>query len=220
MNLFWAVALPLVGSILTVVLGAMVRLEFFSRRARDLAKIDIPNEVSEVRTDELEMLVCDEADFMFKNAWKLGFWERRKAVTRRLSETRKWLHLVISNAVLFQEIARFQVEGLAESADAAEKNDLAVKIMERAGTVHLMSVTCLAKLTLLGFLRSVWPLYIPMLADRFQVNGQDLIVWYRQLTKEMLALAQERYDDITYSRFIFQLTGLFSVEEAAGLNRI
>jgi hypothetical protein len=219
LNFFWAVALPLAGSILTVALGAMVRLDFFSRRARDLAKIDIPNEVSEVRTDELEMLVGDEADFMFKNAWKLGFWERRKAVTRRLSETRKWLHLVISNAVLFQEIARFQVEELAESADA-EKNDLAVKIMERAGTVHLMAVTCLAKLTILSFLRSVWPLYIPMLADRFQVNGQDLIVWYRQLTKETLALAQERYDDITYSRFIFQLTGLFSVEEAAGLNRI
>ena len=59
-----------------------------------------------------------------------------------------------------------------------------------------------------------------LLADHFQVRRHDLITWYRHMGQEMLELAQHYYDDITYTRFIFQLTGVFTVEEAAELNRL
>jgi hypothetical protein len=78
----------------------------------------------------------------------------------------------------------------------------------------------LVKLALIDACRFVWPLYIPELADHFQFRGQDLIAWYRHSAKDMLQLAKTYYDDITYTRFIFQLTGLFKVEDAEGLSRL
>lgn len=223
MSLIWVRAVPvLLAALALIALWAAKRLQFFSRAARGLDRIDIPNEVSEIRINELEMLVGDEADFCFRHAWDITRWERRRAVTERLREARKWLHLIISNAALFQEIARFRIQQ-AESLgpDAADgQQDLAFRIMDRAATVHLIAATCLAKLLLVDLCRLLWPIYVPLLADRFQVRGHDLAVWYRHLAKEMLEFAQKYYDDLTYTRFIFQLTGLFSVEEAARLNRL
>jgi hypothetical protein len=223
MNLFWVVLLP--GSILgllTISLFVAARSHFFSKTARGLTEIDIPNEVSEIRINELEMLVCDEADFMFKHAWKLTPWQRRRAVSKRLRETRKWLNLVISNAVIFQQIARslIQAQIVAEPGAEFGKDDLPCRVMDRAVTVHFVAATCMAKLMLVQFCRTLWPFYVPMLTNQFQVRGHDLIAWYRHMANEMLTLAREYYDDVTYTRFIFQLTGLFTMEEAATLNRI
>lgn len=223
MNMIWLRVIPVFIAALALIAFWIARkLQFFSRSARSLDQIDIPNEVSEIRINELEMLVGDEADFYFKHAWTLTPWQRRKAVTRRLREIRKWLHLVIANATLFQEIARFRIQeaASAEADSTANADELSFRIMDRATMVHLIAVTCLAKLLLIDFYRILWPSYVPVLADHFQVRGHDLIAWYRHLAKEMLQLAQQSYDDLTYTRFIFQLTGLFNVEEASRLNRL
>jgi hypothetical protein len=44
-------------------------------------------------------------------------------------------------------------------------------------------------------------------------------VWYCHFMKETLELTQ-KYDDVTYTRFIFQLTGVFNVKEAESINRM
>ena len=223
MSHIWLSAVPLVlAAIVLATLWSARRLHFFSRSARGLDQIDIPNEFSEIRINELEMLVGDEADFYFKHAWQLTARQRRQAVTLRLREARKWLHLVIANVALFQEIARFRIQMVASAQpdSEADPQDLSFRVMDRAAMVHVMAATCLAKLVLIDLYRILWPAYIPVLADRFEVRGRDLISWYRRLAKEMLQFAQQNYDDPTYTRFIFQLTGLFDVEEAARLNRL
>ena len=223
MNVFWDLAAP---GTLFLVAGLSVRwaknLKFFSHAARDLDKVDIPNEVKEVRINELEMLISDEADWYFKHAWKLTRWQRRQAVTRRMQEARNLLHLVISNAALFQEVARFHIRAAdsGESEPASNDRDFAFRLMDRAATVHFVAATCMAKLLLVDVCRILWPTYVPALADHFQVRGHDLIAWYRHLAKEMLELAEKCYDEITYTRFIFQLTGGFTVEDASTLNRL
>lgn len=222
MSMIWFSAVPLLlMATALATLWTAKRLLFFSHAARSLDQIDIPNEISEIRINELEMLVGDEADFYFKHAGELTPWQRRQAVTRRMREVRKWLHLVISNAALFQEVARFRIQAAAaDDPDSADLNDLHFRVMDRAAMVHFMAAACLAKLWLINFFRIVRPTYVPVLADRFQVRGHDLIAWYRHMAKDMLELTQQFYDDVTYTRFIFQLTGLFSVEEACRLNRL
>jgi hypothetical protein len=222
----WLVAAPVViVGIALVILFIGKRLQFFSHSARHLDQIDIPNEVREIRINELEALVGDEADWMFKNGWKITPGERRQAVTDRHQQIRKWLHLLISNCALFCEVARFHIQE-ADSAEsdlkAADLNppDLPMRVMDRAALLQLMAAVCLGKLLLLDCCRLAWPLYVPQLADHLQVRGHDLVAWYRHLGKEMLELAERYYDDITYTRFIFQLTGVFTVEEAAELNRL
>ena len=215
MSQFWIILFP---AWIAFIIGILHQLRFFSRSARNLNRVDIPNEVKEVRINEVEMLVGVEADGYFLYAWNLTRWQRRQATGRRLREARKWLHLIIANAVLFQEVARFHIE----QANYSEKKDdvLARKVMDRANTVHLIAVMCLGKLAAIEVCRTVWPLWIPELADYFQLKGQDLTAWYRHLMIAMLKLVSERYDDVTYTRFIFQLTGLCEAEEAESLGRL
>lgn len=223
MSPLWDLVLPGISFVAVAVGVRFARnLSFFSRRARDLDQIDIPNEVREIRINELEMLVCDEADARFKFAWSLTPWQRRAAVTRRMQEVRKWLRLIISNATLFQEVARFHLQDTCSDVGDCdpEEQPLLFKVMDRAASVRLIAGTCLLKLMIVDFYRVLWPTHVPALADRFQVRGQDLIVWYRHLVKEILELTAEYYDDVTYARFILQLTGLFTLEEAAALNRV
>jgi hypothetical protein len=225
MRVFLDFALPGMVLIVAVLVGQWAKyLQFFSQTARCLVKVDIPNEVSEVRTDELEMLVCDEADFMFNYGWEeeVNRWQRRAAVTRRLRQSRKWLRLIIANATLFQEVARYCVRQPEPPANELEEqvDDLAHKVLDRGAEVHFMAVACLAKLALVDAVRFVWPIYRPLLADHFQVGGKDMILWYRHLAKEMIELAKIHTDDVTYTRFIFQLTGFFTAEEAEAINRI
>jgi hypothetical protein len=225
MRLFWDVVFP--GMVLLIVWLAgrwTEYLQFFSRKARCLVKVDIPNEVSEVRTEELEMLVCDEADFLFNYGWEeeVSRWQRRDVVTRRLRNARRWLRLIIANATLFQEVARYCVQQPEPPANDLEQqiDDLAVKVLDRGAELHFMAVACLAKLALVEAVRFVSPIYRPLLADHFQVRGKDLILWYRHLAKDMLDLAKIHTDDVTYTRFVFQLTGFFTIEEAEAINRI
>lgn len=221
----WLVVLPVLIAAAAFLFLLGKSLRFFSRSARHLDQIDIPNEINEIRIKELEALVGDEADWMVKSAWKTSPWERRRAVANRHRQIRKWLHLLISNSALFCEVARFHIQEM-DSAEAgakvfyAENPELPTRVMDRAALLQFMAAVCLGKLLLLDCCRLVWPLYVPQLADHFQVRGDDLIAWYRRLGKEMLELAQHYYDDITYRRFIFQLTGVFTVEEAAALNRL
>ena len=98
--------------------------------------------------------------------------------------------------------------------------DLALKVLDRAAAVHLMAAACFAKLAAVDAGRMVWPIYRPKLADRFQIGGKDLILWYRHLAKEMLELAKVHTDDATYTRFIFQLTGFFTIQDAEAMHRI
>ena len=219
----WLVVVPLLLAVAVLVLLAIAKsLHFFSRAARHLHQIDISNEVSEIRINELEALVGDEADWMFKNAWKITPWERRRAVTNRHRQIRKWLYLLISNSALFCEVARFHIEqaDLEKADPATAKFALPIRVLDRAAMLQFMAAVCLGKLLLLDCWRVVQPFYVPQLSDHFLVRGNDLILWYRHLGKEMLELAQKYYDDITYTRFIFQLTGVFTVEEAAELNRL
>ena len=213
MNPFWDFALP---SALLLLVGLAVRwaknLQFFSRAARGLDQIDIPSEISEIRMKEFETLVNHEADSYLRQARHLTRSQRRQAVTQRLRETRRWLHLIISNAALFQEVARFRIHQATSTGLTPDEHDVAFQIMDRAAVVHLMAATCLAKLRLIDICRFFWPFYVPRLANCFQVRRHDLIAWYRHLAKEMLDLAQKHYDHLTYNRLISQLTGSFSVE--------
>lgn len=209
MGVFWAAFLPTFVILFSVAALQARKLRFFSSVARNLDKVDIPNEIREIRINELEMLVGDEADWMFKNAWEITRWERRRAVTNRHRQVRKWLHLLISNAALFREIARFHIqEAISAEAEATsdhpDKSDLPFRVMDRAAMVQFMAAACLVKLRLLDCCRMVQPFYVPQLADHFQVRGHDLVAWYRHMGKEMLELTQHYYDDITYTRFIFQ----------------
>lgn len=216
MSLFGTILLPAFLILAGALMLHLVQLKLFSRSARDLDRIDIPNEVREIPINQVEMLAGEEADVYFRHAWKITRWERRQATSSRMRHTRKWIYYIIANAVVFQEVARFHIEFPEEQGDEA----LPRKVMERATSVQIIAVACLAKLAIIDACRVVWPLYIPELADHFQFRGHDLIAWYRQLAKDMLQLAQEEYDDITYTRFIFQLTGLCTLEEAEGLNRL
>ncbi|HEY6250404.1 MAG TPA: hypothetical protein VI685_10625 [Candidatus Angelobacter sp.] len=222
MSPLWISVVPLLlAAILLAALWLAKRLQFFSHAARSLDQIDIPNEVREIRINELEMLIGNGTDFYFKHAWELTPRQRRAAVAKRLRETRKWLYLVISNAALFQEVARFRIQ-MAASADPDSVNpeDLHFRIMDRAATVHLIAAVCVLKLLLIEACRTVRPAYEPALVNRFQVLGHALIPGYRHMAKDMLLLAQQYYDKMTYNHLIFQLTGLASVEEAALLNRL
>lgn len=212
-------AVPIV--ILGIALAAVFvgkRLQFFSRTARHLYQIDIPNEFSEIRINELEALVGDESDSTRKATLR----ERHRAVTARHREIRKRLRLLISNCAMFCEVARFHIGKMdPEAADSPEgKSGLPLRVMDRAAIVQFMAAACLVKLVLLDCCRSVCPLYVPHSANHFHVRGQDLVACYRHLGKEMLELAKQYYDDLTYRRFIFQLTGLFTLEEATQLNRL
>lgn len=214
-------AVPIV--ILGIALAAVFvgkRLRFFSRAARHLHQIDIPNEVSEIRINDLEALVGSEADWRL-NAPETTLRERHRAITARHRELRKRLRLLISNCALFCEVARFHIRQMdPEEADSPEaRSGLPFRVMDRAAIVQFMAAACLVKLMLVDCCRTVCPLYVPHSAGHFQVQGRDLVACYRHLGKEMLELAKQYYDDLTYSRFIFQLTGLFTVEEAAQLNR-
>ena len=220
MNLFWAVFLPsfLAGFCFFALLWA-ARLQFFNKTVRSLEKIDIPNEVKEVRIYQLEEIISEKADLQFRHGWGLSRWQRRQATTARFRDARKWLYLVISNAALFQEVARFQMQVKVATADDLMELDgeLPFRVLDRAAMVQFMATACLVKLMVLDVCRFAWPVYVPNLAGRFAVRGDDLIVWYRSMAREMLELAEEYYDDITYTRFIFQLTGVFNVKAAEGL---
>lgn len=216
MSVFAAVLFPAFLIFASLITLRASQLRLFSRSARDLDRIDIPNEVREIPINQVEMLAGEEADVYFRHAWKITRWERRQATGKRLEHARKRIYYIISNAVVFQEVARFHIEFPEEQGNEA----LPRKVMERATRVQIIAVACLAKLAIIDACRVVWPLYIPELADHFQFRGHDLIAWYRQMAKDMLQLAQEEYDDITYTRFIFQLTGLCTVEEAEGLGRL
>ena len=218
MSLFWFVTLPSLFLMAGITVLWARKLRLLSHTARHLEQIDIPNEVKEVRVNEVEMLAGLEADGYFLYAWDLTRWQRRRATSHRLREARKWLHLIIANVSLFQEVARFHIREI--SSGQAEADDLPAKVLNRASAVQVIAAACLVKLALIDACRFVWPLYIPELADHFQFRGHDLIAWYRHLAKDMLQLAKTYYDDITYTRFIFQLTGLFKVEDAEGLSRL
>lgn len=219
----WLMTVPLlVAGALFVVLSTAKRLQFFSRAARHLEQIDIPNEVIEIRINELDALIGDQADWMFKNAWKITRWERRRGVSNRHRHIRKWLYLIVSNCVLFSEVARFHLqEAESPEGDAPDNSsDLSLRVLDRAAMLQFMAAICLGKLLLFDCRRLVWPFYVPFLSDHFQVRGHDLIAWYRHLGREMLELVQHYYDDVTYTRFIYQLTGTFTVEDAAQLDRL
>jgi hypothetical protein len=207
MTIFWAVLLPGLFMVLAVVGILLTRsLQFFSHSARDLDQIDIPNEVKEVSIPELELLISD-ADVHGEP--ELTPWERRQAVATRLREARKSLHLIIANAALFQEVARFHIQtaGTAGADSTAQDDALPFRVMDRAAMVHFLAAVCLTRLLLAEGYRFVWPAYIPALADQFQVRGHNLITWYRQGTQEMLELAGKYYGEVVYSQFKGQLTG-------------
>jgi hypothetical protein len=231
MNVFWAFAFPAIIATAAVVFVQWARsLHFFNHSARHLDQIDIPNEVKEIRITEVEMLAGPEADFFFRHGYfeketndlELTGRELRMAIKRRLREARKWMHLIISNAALFQEVARFHLQwASSEEAEQWEKEDqLPFKVMDRALGVQLIAVTCLVRLTVIEARHMVWPFYAPQLAGQFHFRECDLVSWYRHLAKEILDLTQKYYDDITYTRFLFQLTGFLNLEEARGSGRL
>lgn len=219
MSLFGTIVLPA----LLIFAGALMlqvrQFKLFSRSARNLDQIDIPNEIKEIRINELEMLASLEMDFTFKHGLSLTRQERCLGTDNRMREARKWLRFIIGNAVLFQEVARFHMESATEAA-AGGGNPLPQKVLDRASKVQFMAIACLAKLAVIYACRTLYPPYIPELADRFQFKGHDLVEWYRRAAIDMLRLAESYYDDITYSRFILQLTGLCDPESAMELNRL
>lgn len=225
MNLFWGLGLPgglIVG--LLLLLRTAKHLKFFSRVSRDLDQIDIANEVREVRIRELEMLMSAEADTFFRDEVNLTRRQQREGVSRRVREIRKWLHFMIANAALFEQVARFRMAGIAEQDVELEAGDpdSPYKLMDRASMVHFMATVCLGRLAVVELRRSIWPIYVPSLAGELRVAGCDLIVWYRHLMREILELAQE-YDEKhegLYERFTLQLTGTCTIEHAVELNRI
>lgn len=210
MSLTWLAVAPLfLAAAALMVLWTAKRLLFFSREARDLGQINISTEVRELRIHELELLASNQADRHRTPSKALTRRQRHQEITQKLQETRQWLHLIIANAALFQEVARFRIQAAdcGRVALTVNEDDLPFKVMDRASMVHLIAAACLVKLHLIDFFRTVLPIYMPELANQFRVRGCDLIAWYRDLAKEMLTLAKEYSDDLTYDRFAAQLSG-------------
>ncbi len=211
MSLTWlAVTPPFLAALVLMGLWMAKRLRFFSHQARDLDQIDIRNEISEVSIQELEMLLCHQASSDCSHIAELTRSQRRQQAEKRLLETSQWLRVIIANAALFQEVARFRIQAAdSPNADLAGcENELPYKVMDRASMVHLMAAACLAKLQVIHFCALLWPIYVPVLNHQFQIFGHDVVTWYRDLGKEMLDLAKQYYDDLTYSRFAAQLFSL------------
>lgn len=207
MSLFWMLLMPAFLLFIGGMAFYAVQLKFFSIRARHLDQVDIPNEVGEVRLDALEMLVSQEIDFS-----KMTRQQRRQALAQRLQDTRKWLRLVISNATLFQEVARFHLQ--ASATAGKEADDLPFKVMDRAGVVHFVAAACLIKLQLEQVRRILLPMGVPGLATRFQIHGYDLITWYRRLAQEMLELTKQHYGEVIYACLTNRLAGLDTRQQA------
>jgi hypothetical protein len=217
MTSIWLVVFPLLFAAVAFLFLLAKNLHFFSRAARQLDQINIPDEFNEIRTHELEALVSDEAD-----SGKATLRERQKAVTVRHREIGKRLRLLISNCALFCEVARFHIGqmDLEEVDSPGAGSGLPLRVMDRAAIVQFMAAACLVKLMLLDCCRAVCPLYVPHSANHFHVRGGDLVASYRRLSKEMLDLAKQYYDDITYTRLIVRLTGTFTIQDAAELSRL
>jgi hypothetical protein len=216
MTSIWLVVLPLLFAAGAFLFLLAKNLRFFSRAARHLDQIDISNEISEISVYELEGLVGGGADFTGKTTLR----ERHRAITARHREIRKRLRLLISNCALFCEVARVHIREMdpGEADSPQGKSGLPLRVMDRAAIVQFMAAACLVKLILLDCCRAVCPLYVPHSANHFQLRGHDLVAGYRHLGKEVLELAKQYYDDITYKRLIFQLTGAFTIQEAAELS--
>lgn len=214
MSLFWMLLMPAFLLFVGGIVFYAVQLKFFSSRTRDLDQIDIANEVGEIRLSELEMLVSQATDVS-----NLAPEQRRQALAQRLQNTIQWLHLIVSNATLFQEVARFHIQGPATphvgSLAEIEGDDLPFRVMDRASVVRFVAAACLIKLRLVEFCRILLPAYVPAVAIPFPLRGYDLRTWYPRLAKEMLQLAKQNYDDAIYARLNHQLTGLFPLEKAS-----
>ena len=199
------------------------QLGFLTRNPRDLDHVDIPNEVREIRLENLAMLLSEELDQEAAKA-DLHPLQRRLIVNKRFRDLRKMLYLIIDNAGVFRDVARFHL--LYEDPDDpelepdAEELAFASHIAGRAFAVQVVVTVCLGKLLLLNIRRIVQPSYSPNLAGRFRLRDHDLISWYRHRANSMLPFTAKYYDEDLYTRFILQLTGVFKIETARELNRL
>jgi hypothetical protein len=214
MSLFLAVLLPaLLLLTIAMVVRFAVHLKFFSKEARDFE--DVRWDLKELRIEEFEMLVCPRADEYINEDWNLSARQRRQACTSRLNFTRDWLHRIVENAVLFEQVARFRLRQAAAAADQTpmDDNDLGFKILDRAAMCHFMAAVCLARLHFLGFCRIAWPFYMPSLAGRFEVRGHSLVAWYQHLVEDVLELASQDERDWLHGDLLFMLTGVVEMPE-------
>lgn len=199
------------------------RLGFLSRQARHLDQVDIPNEVREIRLENLAMLLSEELDHEATKS-DLHPLQRRLIVNKRFRELRKTLYLIIDNAGVFRDVARFhllyQYPDEPELEPDPEELAFAAHISGRAFAVQVLAAVCLGKLLLLDLRRIVQPSYSPNLAGRFRLRNLDLISWYRHMANSMLSFTAKYYDEDLYTRFILQLTGVFKIETARELNRL
>lgn len=213
MNLLVAFLLLSFASLLALAFYAAMRLKFFSNEARDLEEVRW--ELQELRIEEFEMLVSARADEYINEDWNLRPQQRRAACASRLNFTRDWLHRIIANATLFEQIARYCIrQSIAAGESSVEQNDLPLKVLDRAAMCHLMAAICLVRLRLLELYRIAWPFYMPSLADRFEIRGHSLVAWYQHLVEDVLELASQDQRDWMYGDLLFMLTGLVEMPEA------
>src|ERR1051326_4101025 len=181
------------------------QLGFLTRTPRNLDHVDIPNEVREIRLENLAMLLSEELDREAVKA-DLHPLQCRLIVNKRFRDLRKMLYLIIDNAGVFRDVARFHL--LYEDPDDpklesdAEELAFAAHIRGRAFALQVLATVCLGKLLLLDLRRIIQPSYSPNLAGRFRLRDLDLISWYRHTANSMLSFTAKYYDEDLYTRFI------------------
>jgi hypothetical protein len=208
----------LLAIILSISFWTAKRLQFFSAGARDLGEVRW--ELKELRIEDFDTLLCPRSDEFVNYAWDLTPSERWKACSNRLKLTRDWLHVIISNATLFEQVGRYCARQAADPTGEAllnhplneDENDLALKIMDRASMCHVMAALCLAKLELIEFCRIAWPSYTPRLAGLPVVRGHSLVAWYQHLVEDVLDLASRDKRDWMYGDILFMLTGVLELD--------
>lgn len=212
MNLLVAFVLLSFASLVALGFYGAMRLKFFSSEARDFEEVRW--ELKELRIEEFEMLVCPRADEYINEDWNLRPAQRREACRSRLNFTRNWLHRIIGNATLFEQVARFRIRQIAAAGEtSADENDLEFKILDRAAMCHFMAALCLVRLRFIEFFRIAWPFYMPALAGRFEVRGHSLVAWYQHLVEDVLELASQDQRDWMYGDLLFMLTGVVEMPE-------
>ena len=214
MNLFWTLFFPFVVLGLVVAAYLATRLKFFSSAARNLQ--DVLSEVKECDIESFQKLLSGAADEYLASQYpRLNFRQRQEAAHKRFAVTRQGLEVIISNAALFQEVARFHSRHICaiDPDQLTEGDQLVLRTFDCAVICHFIAALAFAKLQVLEFCHVAWPWYIPALCGLGDAGKHSLFTSYKSLTSSILEFARLDRRDWIYDNLLFALTGLIECNE-------
>jgi hypothetical protein len=214
MNVFWGLFLPFFISATAIAVYLAMRLHFFSSTVREL--LDVLPEVEELDVDNLQRLLSGPADeYLVSRYGGLNFRQRQEASYKRFNVTRRGLQTIISNAVLFEQVARFYIRQIQtiDPKQLTEEEELVFQTFDRAAICHLLASFAYAKLQALELCHIAWPWYLPAFGGLCDTRGHDLFASYKSLVSSVLELARHDDREWIYDNLLFALTGLIECGE-------